>query len=164
MIKVIGSAMIIFSGLGIGMYLSAKEKRHAATIGAIEKMFCETKLMLKFEAVTFKELMGYLKKSSQTRELKFLSVNENSLNLRQDIIGAIKKNEDNLSDDEVFQLEGFFLQFGETDLDGQILLAEKYGEVFRERFETLRQENIKKCKLYNSLGVLGGAFIAVMLI
>lgn len=164
MIKFIGSAMIVFSGLGVGLYLSSKEKKHTSTIEAIEKMFCETRLMLKFESVTFKELIGYLKKSSQTKMLRFLEIDENSLDLRHIIIRSIKENKDNLYDNEIFQLESFFSQFGETDLDGQIALAERYGEIFRESLQKLREESVKKCRLYNSLGVLGGAFVAIMLI
>ena len=164
MIKLIGLLLIIFSGLGLGLHLSAKEKRHLSAVFAIEKMFNETQLMLRYEAVTFKELIAYLKKSSQTHCLEFLQIDENSPDLRQEIIASIRLNKDNLYEDEVFQLEAFFSQFGATDLFGQIALAEKYGENFRERLELLHSESRTRCRLYNSLGILGGTFIAIMVI
>lgn len=164
MTKLIGLLMIVFSGLGIGIHLSAKEKRHLNAISAIEKMFYETQLMLKYQAVTFKELIAYLKKSSQTCCLEFLKVNENSQDLRQQLIVSIQQNKDELYEDEVFQLESFFSQFGATDLEGQIALAERYGEDFAKRLEELRLQSRVKCRLYNSLGVLGGTFVAIMLI
>lgn len=156
--------MIICSGVGIGMAMSQKNKRHMHTVEVVEKMFCETKLMLQFNAPTFSELIGYLQRSAQISELKFLQVEAESMSIREDITDAIKDNRDGLTEQEVLKLGAFFAQLGETDIDGQISLANRYAEFFRDDLDNLRSESSAKCKLYNSLGALGGAFLAILLV
>lgn len=163
-LKFVGTAMIMAGGIGAGLTLSFKNRNHLHTVEAVERMFAETKLMLQYNAVTFSELVGYLKKSSQTKELKFLNIDAASISVREEVIKAVKENKDNLSDEEKFQLEAFFSHLGQTDLEGQIALAKRYGEFFREDLKKLRDESRVKCRLYNSLGALGGAFIAILLI
>lgn len=164
MIKFLGSVMIIASGMGIGFLLSHKNKRHLKTIEAIEKMFIQTTLMLKYNAVTFNELIEYLQQSSQTNDLNFLKCNAETLNLPDEITKNILQNKDNLSDDEMNNLIDFFSQFGQTDINGQVSLAKRFEANFYDRLSKLREESKEKCKLYNSLGFLGGAFIAIILI
>lgn len=152
------------SGVGIGLALSQRNKNHLHTVEAVEKMFSETKLMLQFNAPTFSELIGYLKNSSQTGSLRFLEVDVDSVCVRDDIINAVRENKDDLCEQETAKLESFFSQLGETDIDGQISLAERYEEFFRDDLQKLRHESSVKCKLYNSLGALGGAFVAILLV
>ena len=164
MIKFLGSVMIICSGVGIGMAMSQRNKKHLHTVEAVEKMFCETKLMLQFNALTFAELISYLQKSSQTSSMKFLKVDAGSVSIRDDIISSVRENKDALTDQETAKLESFFAQLGETDIDGQISLANRYAEFFCDDLDNLRSESSAKCKLYNSLGALGGAFLAILLV
>lgn len=164
MIKFIGSVMILCSGIGAGVLMSYKNKSHLKSVEAIEKMFVQTSLMLKYSVVTFDELIGFLQKSSQTNGLNFLKADINSLSLPDKILVNIRENEDNLSNDEINSLYDFFSQFGQTDLDGQISLSKRYEHYFQDKLVKMREESRVKCKLYNSLGVLGGAFVAVMLI
>lgn len=164
MIKLFGSLMIIGSGIGVGFLLSSKNKTHLKTVESIEKMFIQTSLMLKYNAVTFNELIGYLQESSQTNSLNFLKCDNSSLNIPHEIVCNIRKNKDALTQDELNALLDFFSQFGQTDIDGQVLLSKRYESFFNDRVNYLREESKQKCKLYNSLGFLGGAFLAVLLI
>ena len=164
MIKLIGSIFIISSGIGAGFLMSYKNKSHLKAVEEIEKVFVQTNLMLQYSAVTFSELIEYLQKSSQTKDLLFLKSDVGSLDLPGEIMINIKENKDNLNNDEVDALLDFFSQFGQTDIDGQIMLSKRYECYFNERLNKLREESKIKCKLYNSLGALGGAFIAVLLI
>lgn len=163
MIKLIGMLMIMCAGCGSGFTFSSKVKRHVAVIEAIDRMFAETAVMINFNAVTFRELIVHLKSCPRLKELKFLDVDLSPVDIRESILKSVKENADDLDDEENMQLYGFFMQFGCSDIDGQLLMAEKYHEFFRSRVKELREESIKKCRLYNSIGFLSGAFVAVIL-
>lgn len=164
MFKFIGAVMIMLSGIGWGNSFSSRVKKHIRDVEAVNSMFAEVVMMINFNAVTFRELILHLKECPQTKKLKFLNEDLSSVDIRDCILESLKKNADNFGEEEVAQLCSFFMQLGLSDLEGQLLMAEKYREYFRIRLERLREESIKKCRLYNSLGALGGAFIAVILI
>lgn len=164
MIKILGEVMVICSGIGFGFSFSSKVKRHIRDIEAINHMFDEIIMMMKFNAVTFKDLIIHLRNCPHIRSFKFLDVDLSAFDIRESILKSINNNFDNLNKYEADQLYSFFLQLGLSDLDGQLLMAEKYHEFFQLRLENLREEGLKKCRLYNSLGVLGGAFIAVIFV
>lgn len=164
MLKLIGAVMIMLAGIGCGYSFSSKVKKHIRDIEAVNSMFTETAMMINFNAVTFRELIIHLKECPQTRGLKFLNVDLSSVDIRDRMVESVKKNSDNFDEEEVKQLYGFFMQLGLSDLEGQLLMTKKYHEFFRSRFENLQEESLKKCRLYNSLGALGGAFIAVILV
>ncbi len=152
------------AGAGCGFSLSARNKGHIAVIEAVEQMLCETELMLRYNCVTVAELVGRLKSLSQTKGLKLLEVDEKSNEIQREIIQSVRQNRDRLSDDEVFRLQAFFEQLGQTDLEGQIMLTEGCRSYFQTEIKALKSNSESKCRLYNSLGILGGALIAVMLV
>lgn len=152
------------AGAGCGFSLSAKNKGQIAAVEAVEQMLCETELMLRYNVVTVGELVGRLKNLSQTRALKFLDVDEKSNEIQGEIIRLLKQNRDRLSDDQVFRIVSFFEQLGQTDLEGQIMLTQGCRSYFQTESKTLKSNSESKCRLYNSLGILGGALIAVMLV
>lgn len=164
MIRIIGVVMIMCAGVGCGFSLSSRVKEHLRKVSAINDMFSEVIMLIAYNAVTFRELIAYLKDRSLTSSLKFLDVDVDSVDIRENVVQAVRENQDNLEEEEVRQLCGFFMQFGTSDLEGQLLMARKYQEYFRTRLQDLREESMKKCRLYNSLGALGGAFIAVILV
>lgn len=164
MLRIIGIVLVMLSGANFGAYLSSKVKKHIKTVETVNDMLRETGMMIRFNAITFKELIEHLKCCCAIGKLRFLQVDTEALDIRESIVEGIKNNDDGLSAEEAEKLYSFFLQFGTTDIDGQLSMVEKYQEYYFERMQNLRDESTKKCRLYNSLGALGGAFVAVMLV
>ena len=164
MIRIIGIVLIMLTGANCGCYLSSRVKGHIKTLETINDMLRETQVMIRFNAVTFKELILHLQGCFGISKLKFLSFDAEKSDIRESIIFAIKQNEDGLTQEENERLCCFFMGFGTTDIDGQLSMVERYQHYFADRLEKVRDEGLKKCRLYNSLGVLGGAFVAVMLV
>lgn len=164
MIKFIGTALIMLSGLGIGYTLSANNKRHLKKVGYAEKMLCDIGLMLEFGALTFGEIVKHLKDTDSAGQLMFLDTDEQSPDLRADILDRIELNKDKFRPDEKSALRQFFTQLGTTDIEGQLSLVERSKAYFFGQLQKLREESKSKCRLYNSLGALGGAFVAIMLL
>jgi len=163
-VKFTGIILIMLAGISCGFSMSSKFKRHIATLELLNDMFTETIMLMNFSAVTYPELILHLKESTLCGGLKFLDIDTGSPEIREKVLEAVRANKDGLDTQESEKLFGFFKQFGTCDLDGQIAMAKKYMAYFSDRLNTLRAESVQKCRLYNSLGALGGAFLAVILV
>ncbi|MGI6270344.1 MAG: stage III sporulation protein AB [Candidatus Howiella sp.] len=58
---------------------------------------------------------------------------------------------------------GFCGELGQSDRAAQEALCDAYGDVFAELREICRREYAEKGRLYRSLGLYAGAFLAVLL-
>ena len=71
---------------------------------------------------------------------------------------------------ESFQLPKALVQLelgdvlGASDLEGQTVQIEYYGELFRSALEQAKTYRDKHAGLYSSLGLLGGVFVVIFLI
>ena len=61
-------------------------------------------------------------------------------------------------------MENLYSKVGTTPLDGQLLLFEGCEERLKLKLDEYDKNVPVKFKLYNSLGVLAGAFFAIILI
>lgn len=59
---------------------------------------------------------------------------------------------------------GFCRELGQSDRAAQEALCDAYSGVFSELRDSCRQEYLEKGRLYRSLGLYAGAFLAVLLI
>lgn len=82
-----------------------------------------------------------------------------------EIIKDLKKTSDLIKDSDVTKLtEDLYSKVGTTPLDGQLLLFEGCEERLKLKLDEYEKKAPVKLKLYNSLGVLAGAFFAIILI
>lgn len=82
-----------------------------------------------------------------------------------EIIKDLKKTSDLIKDPDVTKLtEDLYSKVGTTPLDGQLLLFEGCEERLKLKLDEYEKKAPVKLKLYNSLGVLAGAFFAIILI
>lgn len=67
-----------------------------------------------------------------------------------------------LDDGDIEALSWFGSVFGTTDAQGQTANCERYYNLLQQRLECARDDKEKRGKMFTSLGVLAGAFFAVM--
>lgn len=61
------------------------------------------------------------------------------------------------------ELYNFLNLLGKTDLENQLLLFENYSKIFRRFSDEINEKNKSKIKIYPSLSILGGLFVAMLL-
>lgn len=136
LVKYTGILMIFITLCMIGRYKAMNVKKELALLRDLEARLVSSKLSLKFDR----------RRSS-------------------DIIKDLKQTSDLLGDKEVKKLiEDLYSKIGTTPLEGQLLLFEGCGERLKLKLEEYERKTPVKLKLYNSLGVLTGAFFAIILI
>ncbi|MGN1134126.1 MAG: stage III sporulation protein AB [Oscillospiraceae bacterium] len=163
MLKVIGAVLVIICGMLVGRAFSAANKKHLKTVGMIVNMFYEIRQQLKFNGATFEELLEHIRSCSDTKELEFIQ-GDSGGDIRRAVIDRIHQNPDRLYEEEAVRLESFFETLGSTDMEGQLAKAEICCEYFQRDEQELKEQSAKKCRLYNALGIIGGALLAVVII
>ncbi len=82
-----------------------------------------------------------------------------------EIVNDLRETSDLLNNSEIKELmEDLYKKVGTTPLDGQLLLFEGCEERLNLKLNEYEKKTPVKLKLYNSLGVLSGAFLAIILI
>ncbi len=162
-IKLFGIILIVFSGWQIGMLMSGRVKNHCECLHTIVKMLDEIEIMLKFNRCTFSELIACLKSSDEFKRLGLFE-NAEGNDIKYSVSQNIESLSLNLTADQIKNLQGFFGDLGMTDMDGQLSNINRCRSYFQREFEFCEKESREKSKLYISLGLLGGAFLAVILI
>ncbi len=155
--------MIIFCAL-IGFTLSERVRQHCKDLKKIIRMLEETEIMIRYNACTLKELILHFYNCSDLKDVDFIQVDIDDYEIKENISQLIEHTKFELTSDEKNNLQTFFYELGSTDLDGQIAIIKHYKDYYNNNFKRLAEDSGTKCRLYNSIGILGGAFLAVILI
>lgn len=82
-----------------------------------------------------------------------------------DVVKDLNKTSSLISDAEITKLmDDLYKKVGTTPLEGQLLLFEGCEERLKLKLDEFEKKAPVKLKLYNSIGVLSGAFFAIILI
>ncbi|MCD7773862.1 MAG: stage III sporulation protein AB [Ruminococcus sp.] len=135
-IKYTGILLVFITLCLLGRQKSVAAQRELDTIRSLYDKLVSCKLSLKFNKV----------RSSK-------------------IVADLRQICDRINDKEVNKLIADLCKsVGTTPLDGQLLLFEGCEERLKLKLNELEKKMPVKCKLYSSLGVLSGAFLAIILI
>jgi len=69
-----------------------------------------------------------------------------------------------LESEDIDLILAFGNGLGVSDVEGQILNTKRYSKIFEGRIADLKEKTRSKVKLYESLGLLTGIFVAILLI
>lgn len=163
MLKFAGAVLLVICGGFTGISMSNKVLSRERCLRAVNSMFDECAVMLNFNACTITELFEHLRQCSELDELKFLRISESD-NCQKEAEMILSSQPYPFTDDEKMCLSTFFRELGSTDIDGQNALIERSRHYFKRRLEQQEAESLKKCKLYKTMGIMTGIFIAVVLI
>lgn len=166
MIKVIGVILIVVCSGYIGFYKSNKLKNRVNKLSIISFMLEEILIMIRYKAMTVYDIFSSLKENKMFSELDFI----NNLNIDYkksfyaEFSKAVELSDSSLSNEEKDLLKQFGNCLGTSDIEGQISTIKMYQKSFDLLHTRLSCECEKKSKLYQSLGILVGAFISIIIL
>lgn len=164
MVKMIGLVLILISGGFIGIAAADKVKARSGGLKKILRLLEESEIMIRYNACTFNELIYHCRTCADIKDIDFLSAPETDGDIKEAVCNAAYCTKLELSEEERYNLRSFFCELGSTDLDGQLAIISHYKEYFKGCLNRADVEMQSKCRLYKTMGVLGGAFLAVILI
>lgn len=170
--KLIGSIMIVAAGTGIGFLSGMDLQKYLAEIQCLGQIF----LMLKSEITYTKAPLGeafwnignrvpgnygiWLQELSKRLEKKS---GNTFLQLWKETIDVFLK-DTRLKKSDLEKLKAMGMHMGYLDEEMQLGTIGLYLEELNEEIKRTREELAMKRRLYNCLGVMGGIFLAVVLI
>lgn len=167
MLKVIGITVIIAVTSFAGGYFSSLLKSRAVMLKKLNYMLEEILVLLRYRSATVYEIAEALAADERFSEFKFLEKvkPDKEKSFRQSWCEAaesckiygLKK-----CDTELLMDVG--RKLGASDLDGQISVIKLWQTELSAAISSAEADYIGKAKLYRTLGVLAGAFIAIMLV
>lgn len=167
MLKFICMAVIVLSTTFAGTYFSSALKNRVITLRSINYMLEEIYVMLRYRSATVYEIAEALSRDDRFSEFRFLREISFSSgrSFQQSWCEAVEKHSlygIKKSDAEILMSIG--RKLGTSDLEGQISTIQLQRAELESAISAAEDEYSRKARLYRSLGVLTGAFIAIMLV
>jgi stage III sporulation protein AB len=169
-LKIAGLILVFIVCSTVGMMMSMKLSKR---VRQIESFICAVGLIateIRYFASPVEVLVEKLNQIEEYRQLKVFEMCKLNLKHEKQFSKAwelaIKEAEHTLSlqSADYESLLWFGRSLGTTDVQGQLANCENCCEQLSQRLTLAREDMNKKGKMYSSLGVLTGIFVAVMLI
>ncbi len=159
MIRLSGVLCLLLTCAGTGMYAGIQVKKQVRQYQLLLSFLNDCEIYIRYQNLPLQELFSLLAENPDYRQLAFLNeirTGEGSPHMRwqkavQHLSGEART---------IFQNLGHAI--GQTDLQGQIAVLELSQIQMQSAYENCRTASEKKRKLYQSLGWLGGAMLAVL--
>ncbi|NLK70620.1 MAG: hypothetical protein GX286_04185 [Clostridiales bacterium] len=167
MLKLIGVMLLVCATGYTGLSMSASLKERIRRLELIRKMVDEITILIRHRALTVMEIIDELTANSSYAELTFLHKAKSGIipevSFHYAWENAVKKDNKLLNEEktELISLGNFL---GSSDTEGQISALTIYKDKFNSLIEYANEIYDKKGKLYRSLGVLSGVFVAILLV
>jgi len=166
MLKLIGSILIITATTGIGFTKSKDMQNCLNTLEELKKLFCLLRSELQYTHAPFAELFSKISEKTSTPYREWLS------NLSQRLMNKTRSSfweiwclsitedmkEANLKEEELEELKnvGKNMEYIES--------LELYIEQLEYRIKNTREAYRSKRKLCQSMGIMGGIFLVILLL
>ncbi len=160
--KIIGIMLVFLSSTFVGFYMSKRFKKRIQILEEINELIINIKIIIEAECPTVDELFYSL---ASQKKLDNFFIPKTAF-----LCSDYKRRIDNeckicscLKEDDKRLFIGFINELGTAYLEGQISIINGYIKQFENTIAKLKSEQNSKCKMYNSFGVLTGAFISIIL-
>ncbi len=171
-IKIIGCILIITSSAGMGLYFSSELKNRIMDLRDLKKLIFLLRGDIRYANTPLPEAVQALSVRHDGKYKKFLSVIAEKLNELGGISfcsiwkEAVTKELENtsLSKKDLAGLGQLGETLGYLDKDMQINTLDLYISQIEEEIEELSHSVKEKSYLYNSLGIMGGIFITLIML
>lgn len=165
MLKFVGAAFIIISGVMFGMYMSQKDKIRINELNCLKKALLILKSQINYSS---EPLPLALHNIALRSDNPINHIFENiSLKLKQKdkLIAEIWENEFRLyySKEDLEVIKAFGKTLGYLDKQLQLNNIDLVIAYVDRTVESLAKKNEKDSKMYQSLGILGGLLLALLL-
>lgn len=165
--KLLGIVFLVtatsLTGLNFSLYL----KNRRAKLELIKRMIDDMSNLIRYRALTVKEIISELSLSPSYSNLIFLNYAsqniQNSIPFSEIWEKSVEK-DFSLKNCEKSELISLGYAIGSTDIEGQISTLNSFKEKFLHLISQADDDYKQKGKLYRSLGVLSGIFISVIIV
>lgn len=160
MIKLVGVIAIISCCGSLGVKKSADLRRRHRELRLLEQMLFDIGTALQYNCSSTAEIVRMLRSGGR---MKFFSQLELA-----DLRGSLERSEEfrslaiNSAERQI--IADVFDSLGSSDLETQLAMIEYNKRRIAAALEECERECRDKCRLYNSLGFLGGIFISILII
>ena len=162
MIKLIGCVLIIAACTQMGCAMATDKIRQMKYLKLLRRLIFEARAMVE-GGMTFGEIISKLGSQKDYSDFAFLSQDTSSPDVRRRITEEIQSSK--FFDNESRQTAiDFFEKLGTTDTNGQIAYISMSLSALDEQISRLSENFTSQVRLCRALGVLSGAFIAILLI
>lgn len=160
--KTTGIILIFLASSFIGVYFSNRLKKRVQILVQINSLIESCKILIEAQSLTVEELFTEL--ANEKRLDKFFISKSDFLSpdYKKKIKESCERNSV-LTDEDKRLFLGFINELGITYLEGQISIINGYIKQFESKITELKSVQASKCRMYNSFGVLIGAFISIIL-
>ena len=160
--KIIGIMLVFSASSFCGIYLSGRYKRRINILEEINSIIISIKIMVESHTPTVEELFCALEKE---KKLDSFFISKTAF-LSPDYKRRIETECNScslLKEDDKRLFISFINDLGTAYLEGQISIINGYIKQFENKLAELKSEQNSKCRMYNSFGVLIGAFLSIIL-
>ena len=168
MIKIIGAFLLIISGFSAGMMMAQGLKKKVLFYEDLLSFLSELKSLISYTSQPLSDVFGENTFNGVFNE--FSNAVHLSMQCENTFEDAWKKSLSILSDgvpledDDISLISEFGRGLGKTDISGQIALCELISAKADSRLQMCRKDKESKSQMYKTLGVLGGAATALLII
>lgn len=160
MIKILGAAAVVMCGGILGTRKSNALRERLRQLKQLQKAFCDISIALQYGSATTSEIISML---SRGGKLAFFSELD-----PLDLPNSLKNSESfealSINAEERAIVCDVFSQLGCTDLATQLSMIEFAKARLSSAIAACEEECGKKCRLYDTLGFLGGIFVSLLII
>lgn len=162
--KFLGILCIILSCAGTGIYMASHLKNQVRQYQKLLAFLEDCAIYIRYQSLPLQELFAMLAEHPDYESLDFLRKLKISPEFSPEILwyGAVQESRLPSGAKQILQNLGH--ELGKTDIQGQLAVLALYQTQMQTACEQCRVCYEKKSKLYQSLGWLGGAMLAILFI
>ncbi|MDO4156905.1 MAG: stage III sporulation protein AB [Oscillospiraceae bacterium] len=166
MLKGIGLLLLVFCGGLCGFYAAATVRRKQQQLLTLSALLHELEISMWCHGGTLQELLELLKERETYRCFSFLRDTIAAMQ-EQAVFSAAWREavqaDSSLSEDSKQLLYALGEELGISDLYSQREILERYRSRLQQQEAAQRENSQKKIKLYQSMGLLAGMAVAILL-
>ena len=168
MIKITGAILLIISGFGAGMMMAQGLKKKVSFYEDFLSFLNDLKSLISYTSQPLSDVFGGNTFNGVFDE--FSNAVYLSMQCENTFEDAWQKSLTVLSDctplesDDISLISEFGRGLGKTDISGQMALCELISAKADSRLQICRKDKESKSRMYKTLGILGGATAALLII
>jgi stage III sporulation protein AB len=156
--RIMAMILPIALGTGAGLYFSCRLKMREEALRELTQVLREMSLLIRHRALPVKDLFVEL---SRYEFIAKISKNNDFREFRENWVEACDElTELEKSEREILKSVG--LALGTSDVEGQISMLEVNAQLLSKSCDEAHEMFLKKGKMYRSIGMLAGLFVAIM--
>lgn len=164
-IKIIGLLCVVTAGAGCGIYASLRLKSRALLLEKYLSFLNGVEIRVRFGQCDINELLNQAEDYGDLSRIltfcgEYLNTGKHFGEAWRTALDKAQKQRLIFPSERMLLSD--FASFGTSDVEGELSRLKIHSERVTQRYEELLKENLDKGKLYRTLGLFGGAAVALI--